>query len=221
MSLTLSIHFGKFSPWLKRSRQGCFWPWNFNNTVKVKYHKLTGGLTLLKFLMMCILVRFLPLSLLLFLFFNLTFILQSEALLFIILLQIFRIVVHQQAACPKSKCDIMVVLLAEIKMQFKFKILSSKPHGNGSSNISLSKVAFISAHKRNNKEDVTGRNEGIWPCRLVGVPLRGSSLSRFNVWKVKPFKNQLGSLWWSVIDFSTIGCLTKYTLHAGWGMRML
>ena len=144
--------------------------------------------------MMCILVRFLPLLLLLLLFFNLTFILQSEALLFIILLQIFRIVVHQQAACPKSKCDIMVVLLAEIKMQFKFKILSSKPHGNGSSNISLSEAAFISAHKRNNKEDVTGRNEGIWPCRLVGVPLRGSSLSRFNVWKVKPFKNQLGSL---------------------------
>ena len=144
--------------------------------------------------MMCILVRFLPLLLL---FFNLTFILQSEALLFIILLQIFRIVVHQQAACPKSKCDIMVVhnlLLVEIKMQFKFKILSSKPHGNGSSNISLSEAAFISAHKRNNKEDVTGRNEGIWPCRLVGVPLRGSSLSRFNVWKVKPFKNQLGSL---------------------------
>lgn len=130
--------------------------------------------------MICILVRFLPLLLL---FFNLTFILQSEALLFIILLQIFRIVVHQQAACPKSKCDIMVVLLAEIKMQFKFKILSSKPHGNGSSNISLSEVAFISAHKRNNKEDVTGRNEGIWPCRLVGVPLRGSSLSRSNVWK--------------------------------------
>ena len=110
------------------------------------------------------------------------------------------------------------LLLTKIKkMQFKFKILSSKPHGNGSSNISLSEAAFISAHKRNNKEDVTGRNEGIWPCRLVGVPLRGSSLSRFNVWKVKPFKNQLGSLWWSVIDLSTIGCLTKYTLHAGWG----
>ena len=130
--------------------------------------------------MMCILVRFLPL-----LFFNLTFILQSEALLFIILLQIFRIVVHQQAG-PKSKCDIMVVhnlLPAEIKMQFKFKILSSKQHGNGSSNISLTEVAFISAHKTNNKEDVTGRNEGIWPCRLVGVPLRGSSLSRSNVWK--------------------------------------
>ena len=34
---------------IKEPFSACFWPWNFNNPVKVKYHKLTGSLTLHKF----------------------------------------------------------------------------------------------------------------------------------------------------------------------------
>ena len=78
MSLTVSIHLGKFSRWLKRS-SGSSWPWNFNNTVKVKYHKLTGSLTLLKFLYD---VYFDSLfTIINLLFFNLSLILLSEPFL--------------------------------------------------------------------------------------------------------------------------------------------
>ena len=34
---------------IKEPFSACFWPWKFNNPVKVKYHKLTGSLTLHKF----------------------------------------------------------------------------------------------------------------------------------------------------------------------------
>ena len=34
---------------IKELSTACFWPWKFNNLVKVKYHKLTGSLTLHKF----------------------------------------------------------------------------------------------------------------------------------------------------------------------------
>lgn len=34
---------------IKEPFSACFWPWNFNNPVKVKYHKLTGSLILHKF----------------------------------------------------------------------------------------------------------------------------------------------------------------------------
>ena len=52
----------------------------------------------------------------------------------------------------------------------------------------------LSPYKRNNKEDVTAGNEGIWPCWMVEVLFGAAQGPPSGFWKVNPLSSQLRTI---------------------------